>query len=464
MKPKSNPFLSHALAVSLAIAFSATSVFADTYYWDGGTVDIAGVGNAASNPAGNGNWDGTVKNWDQVPSGSAHIAWTNSTADTAEFAGTARTVTVSGTVTAGTLDVKTSSYIFTGGTIDTDFIQLNGTTNQRFDSNLAGDLTITSNVVFVGGLASGTQAIINGDNTGLASTVVDLASDANHITLNHTGAFGSASATLDISTGIVNLGNNAAPNNNVPISYNAWATDLAGTIRGRFSESTWNGAVELTGNSQFMTRNSTGVKLIFSSTGTIDLNDKTLSLWSSSSSAGIELNGVISGTGNLETGGGFGALGGSDNANGTVTLNANNTYTGDTLVNNGTLALSNTGGLKFVIGADDVNNQITGTGTVNLNGLFTFDLTSASTTFNDSWNIVDVGNLTESFGTTFSVDAFNRVGGGTGVGIWTKAIGVTGYRYEFNTVNGMLTVVPEPNAAALIGGFGILALLRRRRH
>ncbi|MFM2199585.1 MAG: hypothetical protein RLZZ505_3017, partial [Verrucomicrobiota bacterium] len=91
------------------------------------------------------------------------------------------------------------------------------------------------------------------------------------------------------------------------------------------------------------------------------------------------------------------------------------------------------------------------------------DLTSASTTFNDSWNIVDVGNLTESFGTTFSVDAFNRVGGGTGGGIWTKAIGVTGYRYEFNTVSGTLTVIPEPNAAALLGAFGTLFLLRRRR-
>jgi autotransporter-associated beta strand protein len=149
---------------------------------------------------------------------------------------------------------------------------------------------------------------------------------------------------------------------------------------------------------------------------------------------------------------------------GTLTLNANSTYTGDTLVNNGTLALSSTGGLKFVIGADDVNNKITGTGagTITLNGLFTFDLTTASTILNDSWNIVDVANLTESFGSNFNVDTFTKEGGGTGAGIWTKAIDLTTYSYQFNTASGVLTVIPEPSAA-LLGGLGLLALLRRRR-
>ena len=150
---------------------------------------------------------------------------------------------------------------------------------------------------------------------------------------------------------------------------------------------------------------------------------------------------------------------------GTLTLDATSTYTGDTLVNGGTLTLASTGGLKFVIGADDVNNQISGTGagTVNLGGLFTFDLTAASAILNDSWNIVDVGNLTESFGSTFSVAAFSREGGGTGAGIWTKAIGLTTFSYQFNTSNGMLTVIPEPNVAAMLGGIGMFCLLRRRR-
>lgn len=148
---------------------------------------------------------------------------------------------------------------------------------------------------------------------------------------------------------------------------------------------------------------------------------------------------------------------------GTLTLSANNTYTGDTLVNNGTLALSSTGGLKFVIGADDVNNKIlgTGAGTITLDGLFTFDLTTASTILNDSWNIVDVANLDESYGSNFNVDTFTRDGGGTGAGIWTKVIDLSS-SYQFNTTTGTLTVIPEPSAA-LLGGLGLLALLRRRR-
>jgi autotransporter-associated beta strand protein len=146
---------------------------------------------------------------------------------------------------------------------------------------------------------------------------------------------------------------------------------------------------------------------------------------------------------------------------GTLTLSNVSTYTGDTLVNNGTLALSSTGGLNFKIGLDGVNNQINGAGTVSLDGLFTFDLTSASTTIDDSWNIVNVATLIESFGSNFSIDSFTRNGGGTGAGIWTKVIDLDS-RYLFNTSSGVLTVIPEPSAA-LLGGLGMLALLRRRR-
>ena len=152
-------------------------------------------------------------------------------------------------------------------------------------------------------------------------------------------------------------------------------------------------------------------------------------------------------------------------ASSSLTLKANNTYTGDTLVNNGTLALASTGGLKFVIGATGVNNKITGTGagTVTLDGLFIFDLTSAGTTLGDSWNIVDAANLSESYGSTFNVGgSFGKTGGGTGPGLWTQPIGLTSNYYEFDTSSGILTVIPEPGAA-LLGGLGLLALLRRRR-
>jgi autotransporter-associated beta strand protein len=145
---------------------------------------------------------------------------------------------------------------------------------------------------------------------------------------------------------------------------------------------------------------------------------------------------------------------------GTLTLSASNTYTGDTLVNNGTLALSSTGGLKFKIGADNVNNKISGTGagTLSLDGLFTFDLTTASTTIGHDWNIVDVANLFESYGSNFGISGFTPDGGGI---LWNGTSG--GANYQFSETTGVLTVVPEPNVAALFGGLGTLALLRRRR-
>ena len=131
--------------------------------------------------------------------------------------------------------------------------------------------------------------------------------------------------------------------------------------------------------------------------------------------ANTEFSGIISGTGGLTKVG----------ASNSLTLKANNTYTGDTLVNNGTLALASTGGLKFVIGADGVNNKISGigAGTVTLDGIFIFDLTSASTIIGDSWNIVDAANLIESYGSTFTVGgSFSKTGGGTGPGVWTQSI------------------------------------------
>ncbi len=105
----------HGTLVSLALLANSSAA---TLYWDGGTVNLPGVGNAASNPAANGTWDsGTVKNWDVAPSNSSFVAWSNSFADTAAFAGTARTVTVSGTVQTGSINVATTNYIFNSGTI-----------------------------------------------------------------------------------------------------------------------------------------------------------------------------------------------------------------------------------------------------------------------------------------------------------------------------------------------------------
>ncbi len=124
--------------------------------------------------------------------------------------------------------------------------------------------------------------------------------------------------------------------------------------------------------------------------------------------------------------------------------NSANTFTGS-IVNNGRLVLAPGANLNFVIGANGVNNSVSGTGPqTDFNGRFVFDLSGASTNIGDSWAIASATSRT--FGGTFSVDGFSRQGGGTGAGRWDYNAG--GFYYEFDTASGILNVVTTPNTNA----------------
>lgn len=138
-----------------------------------------------------------------------------------------------------------------------------------------------------------------------------------------------------------------------------------------------------------------------------------------------------------------------------LTLSGVNTYTGNTTINAGSLILAETGGLNFAIGADGVNNGIQGTGTLQLDGKFTFDLSGAAAV--GSWNIVDVSTLTATFSGTFTVEGFADVGGN----LWERTVG--GSTYTFDETSGLLNAIPEPGVAALLFGAGVFLLIQRRR-
>jgi hypothetical protein len=122
---------------------------------------------------------------------------------------------------------------------------------------------------------------------------------------------------------------------------------------------------------------------------------------------------------------------------------ANNPFTGNiTLVaaSQSRFALDAGANLNFVVGAAGVNNSVSGAGVATYDGTFRFDLAGGSTNMGDAWNLATAS--AQTFGNTFTVEGFARVGGGTGSGIWQAT--TNGANYSFDTASGILQVVAQP--------------------
>ena len=92
---------------------------------------------------------------------------------------------------------------------------------------------------------------------------------------------------------------------------------------------------------------------------------------------------------------------------GTTVLSGANTYTGNTVVNDGSLQLTSTSQMQFVVTDAPASNQITGTGAVSFDGVFNINTSAVAGTTGYIWLLVDRANLTgESFGSNFSVAGF----------------------------------------------------------
>ena len=234
-----------------------------------------------------------------------------------------------------------------------------------------------------------------------------------------------------------------------------------------------------------------------------------ISLTVGGNNASTSYSGVISGGGSLNKSG-----------SGTTTLSGANTYTGKTTVSGGVLALGSggsiansseialnggnfnisavsdysTGTSQALTGSGSVTGNITVNGTLaigNSPGTMTFnnDLTIGSSAISDfefthialglgSYDLAEsgTGSQTVTFGGTLNLifsggtyadnssvqifDFENYDGDFTTVNF--SGLG-EGQSAVFNASTGFVTVVPEPGAA-LLGGLGMLALLRRRRN
>ena len=110
--------------------------------------------------------------------------------------------------------------------------------------------------------------------------------------------------------------------------------------------------------------------------------------------------------------------------------------------------------------AHDGNLDLNGTVTLSLTDLGTNSLLALGTKFTmisyfGSWTSGDIfaGYADDSeftlFGNDWRINYDDTSAGAVNGGAFTNAV--------------TLTVIPEPNAAVLVGGLGLLALLRRRR-
>ena len=252
-------------------------------------------------------WSGGNMTWTQPDSDS----WTSATyniGNTAVFAGSgAGTVTISGTVTPGQINVTAGSYTFSGGVIDgSGGIGKSGT----------GTLTLTGANLY-SGTTTVSAGVLNIQNaTALGSTAA--------------GTVVTADATLELQGGITVSGETFSAA--IGTSGSARLNNVSGT-------NTWAGNISIAGsgtdNSQSVRIAATGGKLILS--GSILLTG------SSGTGASIGFNtGNVDVTGNISGGAsGIQSFFRTGFGTGTVALSGTNTYAGFTSIGHGPVAVQN---------------------------------------------------------------------------------------------------------------------------
>ena len=313
-------------------------------------------------------------------------------------------------------------------------------------NTFSGDITVNGGTLVGAGSQSGGGGVpVFGSRSNTRTITVNAGATLqfNSGNITASGYNQTTAPTLVIQGGTVTNGGIATNSalNNVEL-HNGTLTSTTGHVgstSGIPVYGAWNlnGSVTSTGNSTISTtapdRGWVMLKVVGDTTTDFNVTDGTLTV-----SAPVVDN---------PTDGNIGSL--SKSGDGTMVLTAANTYRGNTTVNAGTLVLADDAQLKFVLGSGSgLNNSLTGTGTVTLNGDFVIDTAAADSLASGSWTLENVSTLTGAYGGTFSVVGFTDAGNHR----WTKPNGQDKV-YTFDETTGVLTLGSTAGYASWIGGF-----------
>ncbi len=296
---------------------------------------------------------------------------------------------------------SSATLTFDQGTLDVT------TLNMANRSNAVGNVTATVNLG--DSVAAGVPTVTIGSITMAVSS--------------GSGA-GVSAANLNISGGNVGIGTGSGT-----------AINMANAASGVAASSTLN----ITGGTVTLSGNITRTGGAGTETATLALNGASSVLDMAgygigASGAAITLNAE---SGILKNVASINGIGGLTKASaGTLTLDGVNGYVGDTVVSDGSFVLADNASMKFVLGAiSGDSNDLSGGGTVSLNGDFVIDTTAANSLSTGTWLLENVTSLTSAYGSTFTVVGFTDIGNDK----WEKDIG-GGKKYTFDESTGSLTL------------------------